>query len=581
MSATAPGPNLARPEHGAMLAVSSARGRAPEGPPKEELAARGYFYTWQDGSVQPMGCCLWTEGVEEAGGEWVEVAWAEPQSFGAVVLRLPPLVLLAEPRRTLGRLVLELWDAEASSWRPAKTTNGQPNPLRDWVAPPAPAAPADLLFAFEPVRTGRLRVRIEEGTSDSWCFLDEIEVYGDAEERQPSPPDPPADAHPAARGGRALAEELAEARRWLERVAAEHVRGSRVEAFDGTVMYTPDGVGSYDGFWVRDFQYMVEGAPSAIPLADLERGIEYLISRQREDGAMPNKVFKDGTPRFCPGPGCESVFGPAPPPDNPSFMVKLAHHHRRLGGGASLFVRHRQALERGMRFVPRSPATSLVYIDPTHPSSPYGFSDAVAKTGDQLFDSLLWWEAASRLADLLAEAGDAAAATTWRREATVVADDLQTLRDPDSGMFLAASVDCRQIDVWGSALAAHLGVIPGDQRLEVAAWLRANYDGVVCRGQVRHVAPGEHWQRTLVPGREIYQDGPYWALPAGWVAQALAPADRELAQRMLVDLVRDFQLHGVNEAINPAVGYVAIPRYVASATAPLPAFAALAADPDH
>ena len=34
--------------------------------------------------------------------------------------------------------------------------------------------------------------------------------------------------------------------------------------------------------------------------------------------------------------------------------------------------------------------------------------------------------------------------------------DLQTLYDDESGMFLAASVDCRQIDICGSAYAAYM-----------------------------------------------------------------------------------------------------------------------------
>ena len=60
------------------------------------------------------------------------------------------------------------------------------------------------------------------------------------------------------------------------------------------------GVASYAGFWVRDFQYMIEGYPAGIPLDEIRRGFEYLIARQRADGAMPNKVQRDGTPVYCP-----------------------------------------------------------------------------------------------------------------------------------------------------------------------------------------------------------------------------------------------------------------------------------------
>jgi hypothetical protein len=252
-------------------------------------------------------------------------------------------------------------------------------------------------------------------------------------------------------------------------------------------------------------------------------------------------------------------------------MVKLAAHH------APLLERYRHELARGLEFVPRSAEAGLVHIPPEQPSSPYGFTDAVAKTGDQLFDSLLFGEAAALLAGAFAGLGEPGPARRWRDEAERVTASLQSLYDEASGMFLAASVDCRQIDIWGSAYAAHAGVAGDDQRRRIARYLVEHYDGVVCRGYVRHTAPGEYWQRTLVPNRDVYQDGPYWAIPSGWVAAAIAALDRGLAERMLIDLVKEFQRNGVNEAIHPAVGYVAIPNYVASATNALPALRSLVA----
>lgn len=230
-----------------------------------------------------------------------------------------------------------------------------------------------------------------------------------------------------------------------------------------------------------------------------------------------------------------------------------------------------------MDSLPRSPSTSLIHIPPEDPSSPYGFTDTIAKTGDLLFSSLLYYEASMHLAELFAAAGDKAAAGRWTEEAHTVEQDLQTLYDEESGMLLAASVDCRQIDIWGSAYAAYIGAIPEEQQRRVAQYLRANYDGLVRRGQVRHTAPGEYWEKTIVPyERGTYQNGAYWATPSGWGASVIGEVDRGLAEQMLVDLVKDFQANGINEAINPDLGYVAIPKYVVSATNTLPAFGALA-----
>ena len=44
----------------------------------------------------------------------------------------------------------------------------------------------------------------------------------------------------------------------LTKLSAELLRGCEKTAPDGTVLFTPDGVGNYDALWVRDFAYMTE-----------------------------------------------------------------------------------------------------------------------------------------------------------------------------------------------------------------------------------------------------------------------------------------------------------------------------------
>ena len=349
---------------------------------------------------------------------------------------------------------------------------------------------------------------------------------------------------------------------WLETQAGMLEVGSRVPATDGTTMYTPDGVGGYPTFYVRDFAYMVEGHPQGIPEADIRAGFEYLIGGQRTDGAMPDRVTADGSPQYL-------VAGSEPPTDNSQFMVKVAYEYWQLNGDLSLFSDHADGLVRAMNFVPRSPNNSLVYIDPANPHSPYGFTDRIVKTGDELFSSLLYYESAGNLAQMFAAIGDDSAAEHWRTVADQVKSDVQTLYDPQSGMFLAASIDNRQIDIWGSAYAAYLGVATDSQQLRIAHYLKDNYHGLVLHGQVRHTAPGTFWQRTPTPAG-YFQNGPYWATPSGWVAMTIAKIDRPLAQQMLVDLTKDFMANGINEYFNDNPQLVGVRKYVASATNPIP-----------
>lgn len=640
------GPNLAESGSGAQLSTSN-QGNSP-------ATGRGagrqisYRYRVRDdgrtGYVEPVGCVFWLD--EPGQPAWLQVRWPHEQRINEIVLHLPILILLNESQRTLGSVSVEYLDLGTGRWQLVEPRNDQPNPILNFTAPTSADGSESRHMSFHPLNTTQIRVRFNDGNSDGWCFLDQVEVFWTQPAVRPftlnvpKSPAPgtvirPGDSHGLQAmvtdaEGRAVAGEtvsvetgqcatsdrsgraclrietsptggeatfhvtnpagtsspftlvaqpvdraLVTALDWLDAAATGLVHGSRMTAFDGTVMYTPDGVASYAGFWVRDFAYMVEGHAKAVPIDDLSRGFTYLISRQRHDGAMPNKVKVDGQPVYCPGDGCDGTFGPNPPPDNPSFMVKLAFRYWELTGDISLFERYRGQLIRGLEFVPVSRQSGLVHIDPSQPSSPYGFTDAIAKTGDQLFDSLLLQEASTDLAIMLMATGDLVEARHWTRRAAKLERDLQSLYDPATGMFLAASADCRQVDIWGSAYAVYLGVASPSQRESVARYLVDHYDGIVVRGQVRHTAPGEYWQRTIVPNRDVYQDGAYWALPAGWVAAAIDQIDHDLARSMMVDLVCDFQANGINEAVNPAIGYLAVPDYVASAVSVLPALRAL------
>jgi hypothetical protein len=315
---------------------------------------------------------------------------------------------------------------------------------------------------------------------------------------------------------------------------------------------------------VRDWQYMLEGRPQGVGAADARENFRYLIDRQRAgDGAIPDRVYGDGTPVY-------NVFGSAPPSDNPQFLVQAAHEYWRYSGDLTLFTRYAAQLERAMAQVPWDATNNLVWMDPANLHSPYGFTDTVAKTGDELFSSLLFWEAAGNLAELYTATGDSRAAATWVAKASAIRTGLQTLYDRTSGMFLAASLANNQIDVWGSAYAVALGVTTSTQADAIANWLKSNYDGVVENGQLRHLPAGEHWRALLAgvaPG--TYQNGAYWGTPVGWLVVALQRVDPALARQTAIDMVGFYRTIGPYEASNAALGYLAVGQYVASATTPL------------
>ena len=68
---------------------------------------------------------------------------------------------------------------------------------------------------------------------------------------------------------------------------------------------------------------------------------------------------------------------------------------------------------RPMNSMPRD-RSGLIWIDPLYPHTPYGFTDNVVKTGNELFCSLLYWEASGCLAKMAAASDDARTAADFR-----------------------------------------------------------------------------------------------------------------------------------------------------------------------
>ena len=142
------------------------------------------------------------------------------------------------------------------------------------------------------------------------------------------------------------------------------------------------------------------------------------------------------------------------------------------------------------------------------------------------------------------------------------------LWDPESGMFLAASIDCRQIDIWGNAYAIYIGFPLNKKKQRIVKYLAEHFDNYVMRGQIRHLAQPEHWEKTLMPVEpETYQNGAYWGTASGWVAYALAEQYSDLSRKIFKDLILDYQERGAFECIN--TNYSKIQNYVVSVVNPL------------
>jgi hypothetical protein len=355
---------------------------------------------------------------------------------------------------------------------------------------------------------------------------------------------------------------------WLTERAAELLKGCRVPADDGSMLYTPDGKGNYRALWTRDFAYMVENAGDLLPMRDVQICLQHLIDGIRTDGATPDRVRPDGVPVYTGGPEDHPMGEPNI--DNAQFLVIAVDEYlKRLPTSSARipFKAWAPKLGQAMHWIPRA-GDGLVWNDPVKPHSPYGFTDTVKKTGGLLFESLLYWTAAQRMAQWHEAVGDKATARTFLREARLVESGLNGLWDSKAGAFFAATRDCRQIDIWGNAYAIWLDFPLKGRREPVLRFLADHREQFIWHGQVRHLLKGDYWQSLFADvAPERYQNGAYWATASGWMVFALSQRDPEAARSMWDDMIQDFRSGDICECINE--GYRQLPSYVVSACNPL------------
>ena len=352
---------------------------------------------------------------------------------------------------------------------------------------------------------------------------------------------------------------------WLKGQSKRMIVECRRAMKNGVSAFPPQvGIG-YNAFWLRDYSYMIEGYIEGFTDKELADSCLLFVDAQRADGACVDCVKYDGTPIYKPGYGS---MGKNPVADGSQFTVSVAWHTWQKLHDRTLLEKIIDRLVKAMNAVPRNPKTGLVYIEPGDgwDRCPYGFTDTVRKQGDLLFSSLLFVQAGRQLADLLDAVGRRDEARKWRVESKRVGLEIRkTFWDDKAGLFRAATVQCKEPDIWGSAFAVYLDVAAPEQALAVAGYFKKHYGEIVQHGQIRHLPGGVYWEKA--GKRDEYQNGAFWSTPAGWFVYTLDMVDPELADRTVADMVADFKKRGILEWCFEKK--IAMPNYLASATLPL------------
>ncbi len=359
---------------------------------------------------------------------------------------------------------------------------------------------------------------------------------------------------------------------WLQNEARTGLAAARFVFREELTAYYPAAGGeAYPNCYLRDFTYMVEAAPEFIPAAETRALLALFLAHCREDGTAPEQIKADGRPSYV-------CHGPLPAVDSGPFLVKLMAAYLEQEADLDFLRLHLPRLVKALAAVPTEPGTGLAWVDPAQPHTAYGFTDTIAKTGRELFSSLLLFEAWQSLRGFAGRLGDGAVAATAEESRSRLARSLDLLWSEPDGMYLAASVDCRQVDVWGSLYACVLGVADAARRQRIGGWCAANRERILFRNQVRHLPVPESWQRvTPGPGLEplqrpgCFQNGAYWATASGWYAELLESMEPGTGLAFLIELACDFQAHSIWECIGPD-GYSRVRNNLSSIMLPYKSF---------
>lgn len=351
---------------------------------------------------------------------------------------------------------------------------------------------------------------------------------------------------------------------WATDHARRLIAACQKTAHDGTVLFTPDGVGNYDALWIRDFGYMVEYCADLMDPDQIRGCIDYAIGGQREDGWIPDRMEAGGDAVYAAGAKGAPV-GKANLDNTPFLVYAVYFYLTRLPREEcrQRFLEWSAALDKGLSVIPLSP-DGMVWNDKRLPHSPYGFTDTVCKTGRLFMESLLFWRACRQMEAMHEAFGDQDMRKLYRDHTQLIEQAVGMLYDGSSGTYLAAEDDCRQTDVWGMLYALEIG-FPLPHRDDVERWLLENRQRYLYKGQVCQLPDGGAWDKLLihVPAGE-YQNGAYWATASGWALRFFRRRDPHFFETMLDALMEDFEKDGICECVNE--GYRKLPKFVVSAT---------------
>lgn len=328
----------------------------------------------------------------------------------------------------------------------------------------------------------------------------------------------------------------------------------------------------YPSIWVRDVAMNIECGLVDAEL--IKKHIVYFAKYAQngsEDLILKNNLVVpawtvadhlnyNGKPVYYPGTYSDGndqgtgEFGYYPSMDDNYYLIHMVYVYIKQSGdyaildeeciGMTLADRMKKAWE-GYHIDEK---TDLCYSHLPFYTVDWGFTDSIVKSGLLMFPSLLRYQSAVEMSELCKNIGDTELSEYYITHADRVKNNILKYFWDGSGWLYSATELCHQYDVWGTAYAIYIGILPKELEKRAVDTIADSYKKghISVHGYLRMIRTvdddkfGQSWQATYTlltkPGN--YQNGGYWASASGWLFYALYKSDVALAEECIDKFVK-------------------------------------------
>jgi hypothetical protein len=336
----------------------------------------------------------------------------------------------------------------------------------------------------------------------------------------------------------------------------------------GETVIRPGGKNAYPSFWIRDYAMSLE--TGLVSLKEQLHMILLTASTQADQawitkggslvpaGSIADHIRIDNSqPIYFPGTYSfeeqgTAEWGKLPPYCDQFYFVHMVHYYVKKTNDYQFLLKEINGLRLIDRLklafhVPPSTSTHLVYATEALRGVDFGFRDAQTITGQLCFPSLLKYQAANQLAEMLRNL-KRQEADKYIAIARSIKENIPLVFMDERGMLRASTERSQQADVWSTALAIYWGILEGENLNKSTQMLTKAYkDGTLSyKGNIRHVLTTDDfnektaWELSLSP-KNTYQNGSYWGTPTGWVCYAISKVDRTAAQSLANEYIDELR----------------------------------------